>query len=169
MNQQLLKGVNSIESLQETGGYFPTQVAKSRHSSLVVSKKYRVLFLIAGVLVTLVVCAAVVTAVAVSQLLSAESEKLDKGMTGDPLIELATNEQQLKQVILLCGTCSSSVQELQRDLMQAHRIVLCMHTVCSYVNIETHVDHFQQVSVVVLSFVTFSNHSNFVLFAYSGS
>ena len=120
MNQQLLKGVNSIESLQETGGYSHTQVAKSRHSSLVVSKKYKVLLLIAGVLVTLV-CVAVITAVVVSQLLSAESEKNDKRMTGDPLIELATNEQQLKQVILLCGTCSRSVQELQRDLMQAHK------------------------------------------------
>lgn len=127
MNQQVLERVNSIESLQETGGYSPTQVAKSRHSSLVVSKKYRVLFLVAGVLVTLVVCAAVLTAVGASQSLSAQSEQLEKRNTGDPQIELATNEQLLEQVTLLCDTCSLSSATSKKFHTCPQTSTLCMH------------------------------------------
>lgn len=135
MNQQLLKGVNSIESLQETGGYSPTQVAKSRYSSLVVSKKYRVLFLIAGVLVILVVCAAVFAAVGVSQSLSAHSENVEKRITDDQLIELATKEQLLKQVILLwtyalcsgSGTSKKSHTNPQSSTLHAYCLFLCKY------------------------------------------
>ena len=84
------------------------------------------LFLIAGVLVTLVVCAAVLTAIGASQSLSAQSEQLEKIITGDP------KEQLLEQVIvmwhILCsGTSKKSHTNPQTSTMHAYCLFLCKY------------------------------------------
>ena len=114
MNKQLLEGANSIGSLQETGRH-ATVLAKSKFSPLVVLKKYKVLFLVAGVLFAL---AAVPTAVGVSQSLRAQSEQHKKS-TGDSLTHLATKEELLKQVILLYNTYS--LHEIRRISGDLHK------------------------------------------------
>ena len=88
---------DSAGLLQETGGKSIAMTNSDLSSSTSVPRKYKVLLLVVGVLAAVVVCAVAVVAVGTSQALQRGAHQ--EQPQGDPLIDMATREQLLKQVL----------------------------------------------------------------------
>lgn len=110
MNKQLLQKNNSSESfqLQEGGGNHTTTAiqGKSTPSFFALSKNFKSLLLVVGILAGVAVCVVVATAVGTTQAqrgagtvtASGDSQFERRELHDDPLIDMATKEQLLRKV-----------------------------------------------------------------------